>query len=141
MARISVSDRCQQVLPVKQHFAAFDPARRLRDQAHDGIAGDRLAAARFADNAQRFAPVDLQKLIFCAARTTPLRRWNEVDRLRTSSSAIGSVLRALGIEGIAQPVTQEVQRKQRQREEEGGEHQQPWEDFHVLLPFIDQHAP
>jgi hypothetical protein len=50
----------QQVFTVEQHFAAGDAARRLRDEPHDGEGGDALAAAGFADDAERAAFLELE---------------------------------------------------------------------------------
>jgi hypothetical protein len=43
----------QQVDALEQDLAAGDAPRRLGDQAHDRERGDRLAAARLADDAER----------------------------------------------------------------------------------------
>src|SRR6185436_2063757 len=48
----------QQVFAVEQHLAGGDAARRLRDEAHDRERGDALAAARFADDAERAAALE-----------------------------------------------------------------------------------
>ena len=50
----------QQVLPVEADAAALDAPGRLGQQAHEGQAGDALAAAGFADDAERLAFVELE---------------------------------------------------------------------------------
>ena len=48
----------EQVLALEQHLAAGDAPGRLRHQAHDRERGDALAAARFADDAERAAALE-----------------------------------------------------------------------------------
>jgi hypothetical protein len=45
-------------MPSKHRGAALDPAGGLRDEAHDRVAGDGLAGAGFADDAERLAPFE-----------------------------------------------------------------------------------
>ena len=52
-SRIAAADKLQQVDAVEQDLAAGDAPRRLRHEAHDRQRGHALAAARFADDAER----------------------------------------------------------------------------------------
>ncbi len=47
----------QQVFAIEQRGAAFDPARRLRDQIEQAVAGHRFTGPGFADDAQGLARV------------------------------------------------------------------------------------
>jgi hypothetical protein len=58
----------QQVAPLEGDAARDDAARR-RDEPHDRERGDRLAAARLADQRQRFAAVHRETdVVHCAHR-------------------------------------------------------------------------
>ena len=50
----------EQVGAVEVGCARLDAARWLRDEPHQRITGDRLARARFADDAQDLAPLDVE---------------------------------------------------------------------------------
>ena len=50
----------QQIHTVKKSAPAFDAARRLRHQPHDGITSDGFAGAGFADDAQSLAALQLE---------------------------------------------------------------------------------
>jgi hypothetical protein len=45
----------EEILSVKYNLSAYDAASRLREQAHDREAGQRLPGAGFPDNPERFA--------------------------------------------------------------------------------------
>ena len=50
----------KQIDAVKNGLAAFDAPGRLRHKPHDGIRGDGFAGAGFADDAQRFAALEMK---------------------------------------------------------------------------------
>ena len=50
----------QQILALEQHLTAGDAPGRLRHEAHDRERGDALAAARFADDAERAAALEAE---------------------------------------------------------------------------------
>src|SRR5262249_40971760 len=59
---------------------------------------------------------------------------------RSLISKIGAVMSAvLGIEGVAQPVADEVEAEQGRRHERAGEDQHPGIAFHLLLAVRDEH--
>ena len=51
----------EQVLPVKQDFAAFDLARRVGNQPQDRQGSDAFARARFAHDGQRLARIHVER--------------------------------------------------------------------------------
>ncbi len=51
----------EQIAAFENGAAAGDFARRLRDQAENGEAGDAFAGAAFADDAERFAGLDFKR--------------------------------------------------------------------------------
>ena len=66
-----IGGKFQQVLPLEQNLAGGYPARRVRDEPHDGKGSDTLAAARLADDTERFSlvhpqvdPVDCRRNAF-----------------------------------------------------------------------------
>ena len=69
----------QQIDAVKNGLAAFDAAGRLRQQAHDGIRGDGFAGAGFADDAQRFAALDVKGNILHRAHDSGARVEGELE--------------------------------------------------------------
>src|SRR5262245_22453683 len=50
-------------------------------------------------------------------------------------------LPVLGIEGVAQAVADEVEAEERERHEDGREHERPRRGFHLPRALGDQHAP
>src|ERR1700674_4337568 len=72
------------------------------------------------------------------ALTSPSGVSKRVLRWLTSRSATSTVLR---VEGVAQPVADEVEAEQGGREEDGREDQHPRRGFHLRRPFADEHAP
>src|SRR5690606_4634559 len=89
-------------------------------------------------------PRSTWKLRPSTARTTPVRVWKCTRRSSTSSSAMRCpvlVLRAAGIERVAQAVAQEVEREQRERQCQAGEEEQPGVLLHGLHAGRDELAP
>ena len=58
MARISSSDRSEEVAAFEQHAPVRDASGGLREQAHDGERGHRFAASRLAHQRHHLARVD-----------------------------------------------------------------------------------
>src|SRR5882724_2399678 len=71
------------------------------------------------------------------ARNGPRWVWNSTERLRISSSAISAL--QLGVEGVAQPIAQEVEGQHRHQDCEAGEGYGPIGALDVL-PRIGQHG-
>ena len=65
-----LAPQARDVLPVEQHRAAGDLARRI-DEAEDGIAGDALAGSGFADEAEDASPAPTAKVTPSTAFTMP----------------------------------------------------------------------
>ena len=54
----AVLREADEIAALEADAAALDPRRRHRQEAHDGLRGDALAAARFADQAQDLAAAE-----------------------------------------------------------------------------------
>ncbi len=107
-SRISDSSSDEQVLPVEDDLAALDPARRRRQEPHDGQVRDGLAAARFADEPERLALVEIEgdavdgedALVMSSEANEEVVDGEEVHRRLPLQSRV---------EGLAQAVAQEVE--------------------------------
>src|SRR3990172_4152771 len=93
------------------------------------------------------SPGPTAKLTSLTALTSPSGVSNTVSSPSTSrvgttaGASRASASAILGIEGIAQPVPDEVEAEQRRGEEDGGEHQRPPGGLHRSRALADQHAP
>src|SRR5579864_8598054 len=72
------------------------------------------------------------------ALTSPSGVAKRVSRCLISRSDTSTILR---VEGIAQPVADEVEREQRGREKYCREDQHPGRGLHLCRPFADEHTP
>ena len=61
--------------------AAGDRAHSARQQAHDGVGGERLARPRFADDAERLARADRERQVLDRMRPVRPRRQGEGEAL------------------------------------------------------------
>ena len=135
-ARISASGSVEQIPPLEADCAADDAAGRRLDQPQDRQRGDALAAAGFADDAQRLAGAQRKRDAVDRAHDAVageeiglqivdlenrVRRPRLPRRVRTcalSSSRRSQAARQPRIERVAQPVADEIDRQHRDREEE-----------------------
>src|SRR6202030_2144008 len=90
------------------------------------------------------SPSAIAKDTSLTALTSPSGMVKRVLRFLTSSSATmlnNPCSTVLGVEGVAQPVADEVEAEQGGGEENGGEHQHPGRGLHLGSPVGDEHAP
>ena len=129
----------REVLALIQDRAADDAARRI-DQADDGEAGDRLAGAGFADQAQHLAAARRENDTSSTAFTTPARVKKCVRRLRTSRVGVGHRLQPR-VQHVAQLVADQVDGDDGDQQRDAGIEADPvLARQHVLVAVGDQQA-
>ncbi len=116
----------EQIASLEHDAAADDPARRLASRPQDRQRGDALAAARFADDAERLARARPRRRRRRTARTTPAspKKASAGSRRGAAARSYRPPSRA-GIERVAQPVAEEVEGHHREEDRDARHVQQP----------------
>src|SRR5687767_12731422 len=83
----------------------------------------------------------IAKLTSLTARTVPSGVEKEVLRLRTSRMAVMRSSAVLGVESIAQPVADEIETEQGDRQHDGRPEQRPGRDLHHFRALAHQRTP
>jgi hypothetical protein len=113
----------QEVLAHEADLAADDLAGRARDQAQDRERRHALAAARFADDAERLPRPDLERHAVDGLDRAVVGEEVGLEVLTSSTGDRPSGLASehlAGIEGVGQAVAEEVVRQHGQEDEQPG---------------------
>ena len=89
----------------------------------------------------RHSPADTLSEIFFTACTSPSLVAKRTSRSLDLENRRSHGLTVLGVEGIPEPIADEVEAEQGHRHEQRRENQRPGGGFHLVRAVMDQHAP
>src|SRR6202030_1317086 len=125
----------KRALPVTRPFAARSPIT---------VSNVWLLPDPDSPTTPTVSPSAIAKDTSLTALTSPSRMVKRVLRFLTSSSAKmlnNPCSTVLGVEGVAQPVADEVEAEQGGGEENGGEHKQPGRGLNIGRRSAHKHSP